>query len=209
MAIHLVRHGKPTVSLQEKVNRNRFLDFLKRYDAAGITSESIPPENLIAVVQNANIVFTSNLNRTIHSAKILQPQVQPISNSVFREINCWRNFSTNIKLSALNWAIISRLLWELKISPIFESPVDTRQRAKQAAELLIQEYHHHGSVVLIAHGGINTFIAKQLRLLGWQGSRNLNNYQLPITFFQQQQFLFLFLLLLLAVFLVTIRDSHL
>ncbi|MEM6404318.1 MAG: phosphoglycerate mutase family protein [Cyanobacteria bacterium P01_D01_bin.116] len=175
MTIYLVRHGKPTVSLKEKINGNQFLDFLKRYDAAGIASESIPPENLIAIVQNANIVFTSNLNRTIHSATILQPQVQPISNSIFREINCWRNFSRTIKLSALGWAVISRLLWELKISPITESPVATRQRAKQAAELLIQEYHNHGSVVLIAHGGINTFIAKELRLLGWEGSRNLNN----------------------------------
>ena len=175
MAIYLVRHGKPTVSLQEKINGNKFLDFLKRYDAARIASESIPPENLIAVVQNTNIIFTSNLNRAIHSATILQPPVQPISNSIFREINCWRNFSTTIKLSALSWAIISRLLWELKISPIVESPVATRQRAKQAAGLLIQEHHNHGSVVLIAHGGINTFIGKELRLLGWQGSRNINN----------------------------------
>ncbi|MGB3636309.1 MAG: histidine phosphatase family protein [Rivularia sp. (in: cyanobacteria)] len=175
MTIYLVRHGKPTVSLQEKVNGDKFLDFLKRYDAAGIASDSIPPENLIAVVQNANIVFTSNLNRTIHSAAILQPQVQPISNSIFREINCWRNFPTSIKLSALSWTIISSFLWILKIYPIAESPIVTRQRAKQAAELLIQNYHHHGSVVLIAHGAINTFIAKELRLLGWQGSRNLNN----------------------------------
>ena len=34
MTIYLVRHGKPTVSLQEKVNGDKFLDFLKRYDAA-------------------------------------------------------------------------------------------------------------------------------------------------------------------------------
>lgn len=175
MSIYLIRHGKPTISLQQKVKGNQFLEFLKRYDAAGIASDSIPPQNLTAIVQNANTVFTSNLNRTIDSARILQPQVQPTSNSIFREINCWRNFSTTIKLSALGWAIISRLLWELKIHPIAESPVATRQRAKQAAELLIQEYHNNGSVVLIAHGGINTFIAKELRLSGWQGSRNLNN----------------------------------
>ena len=59
MGIYLVRHGKPTVSLQEKIHGNQFLDFLKRYDTAGIARESIPPENLVAVVQNANIVFTS------------------------------------------------------------------------------------------------------------------------------------------------------
>ncbi|BAY86449.1 hypothetical protein NIES267_59570 [Calothrix parasitica NIES-267] len=175
MTIYLIRHGKPTVSLRENVKGNQFLEFVKRYDAAGIASDSIPPENLIAVVQKAKVIYTSNLNRTIHSARILQPQVQPISNSIFREINCWRNFSANTKLSALSWAIISRLLWELKIPPITESPVATRHRAKQAAELLIQEYHNHGSVVLIAHGGINTFIAKELRFLGWQGSRNPNN----------------------------------
>ncbi len=136
MTIYLIRHGKPTVSLQEKLNGNQFLEFLKRYDAAGIASDSVPPENLITVIQKANVIFTSNLNRTIDSARILQPQIQPISNSIFREINCWRNFSTTIKLSALGWVIISRLLWELRISPIAESPVATRQRAKQAAKLL-------------------------------------------------------------------------
>ncbi|AFY57737.1 fructose-2,6-bisphosphatase [Rivularia sp. PCC 7116] len=175
MPIYLVRHGKPTVSTKEKVQGNQFLDFIKCYDAAGIASDSVPPENLIDIIQKANVIFTSNLSRTIDSARILQPQVKPISNSIFREINCWRNFSTSAKLSALGWAVISRLLWEFKISPIVEPPVATRRRAKQAAELLIQEYQGHGSVVLIAHGGINTFIAKELRLLGWQGSRNLNN----------------------------------
>lgn len=174
MSIFLVRHGKPTISLQEKVQGNKFLDFLKRYDGAGIASDSIPPENLIAVAQNANVIFTSNVNRTIHSARILQPRVQLTINSIFREIDCWRNFSTSMKLSALSWVIISYLLWRLKIYPIAESPDATRQRAKQAAELLIQNYHDYGSVVLVAHGGINSSIAKELRLLGWQGSRNLN-----------------------------------
>ncbi|MGB6297745.1 MAG: hypothetical protein WBF90_16400 [Rivularia sp. (in: cyanobacteria)] len=88
MSIYLIRHGKPTVSIKEKVRGNQFLDFMKRYDAAGIASESIPPEDLIAVVQKAKVIFTSNLNRTIDSARILQPQIQPISNSIFREINC-------------------------------------------------------------------------------------------------------------------------
>ena len=175
MTIYLIRHGKPTVSLQEKVKGNQFLNFVERYNAAGIAKDSIPSEKIIAVVQEASVIFTSNLNRTIHSAKILQPQVKPIENAVFREINCWRAFANEIEISALSWAILCNILWRFKIPPIIESPNTVRRRAKQAAELLIQNHELHGSVILIAHGGINTFIAKELRLLGWQGSRNINN----------------------------------
>ncbi|MEM8777462.1 MAG: phosphoglycerate mutase family protein, partial [Cyanobacteria bacterium P01_G01_bin.49] len=120
-------------------------------------------------------IFTSNLNRTIHSATILQPQVKPINNAIFREINCWRDFSTKIEIPALSWAILCQILWRLKIPPIAESTNAVEQRAKQAAEILIQNHQLYGSIVLVAHGGINTFIAKELRLLGWQGSRNINN----------------------------------
>lgn len=159
--------------MQEKVKGNQFLNFVERYDAAGIAEDSIPPENLVAIVQNANVIFTSNLNRTIDSASILQPQVKPISNAIFREINCWRAFPTEIEFSALNWAIICNILWRFKIPPIAESLNAVKQRAKQAAKLLIQ--YQSGSIVLVAHGGINTFIARELRLLGWQSYRNINN----------------------------------
>ena len=175
MAINLIRHGKPTVSFQEKVKGNQFLNFIERYDGAGIAKDSIPPENIVAIAQKADVVFTSNLNRTIHSATILQPQVKLINNAIFREINCWRSFSTKIEISALNWAILCQILWRLKISPIAESTNAVKQRANQAAELLIQNHKVDGSIVLVAHGGINTFIAKELRLLGWQSSQNINN----------------------------------
>lgn len=175
MTISLIRHGKPTVSLQEKVKGNQFLNFIKRYDAAGIAKDSIPPENIVAIVQKANVVFTSNLNRTIDSATILQPQVKPINNAIFREINRWRDFSTKIELSALGWVILCRILLKLNVFPVAESTNAVKQRAKQAAELLIQNHQLYGSIVLVAHGGINTFIAKELMLLGWQGSRNIDN----------------------------------
>ncbi|MEM8779396.1 MAG: histidine phosphatase family protein, partial [Cyanobacteria bacterium P01_G01_bin.49] len=60
MTISLIRHGKPTVSLQEKVKGNQFLNFVERYDAAGIAPDSIPPENIVTIVQKANVIFTSN-----------------------------------------------------------------------------------------------------------------------------------------------------
>ena len=175
MTISLIRHGEPTVSLREKVKGNQFLNFIERYDAAGIAKDSIPSANIIAIVQKANVIFTSNLNRAIDSANILQPRVEPTSNAIFREINCWRAFPTKIEISALSWAILCNILWRFKIPPIVESPNAVKRRAKQAAELLIQNHKVYGSTVLVAHGGINTLIAKELKILGWQGSQNVNN----------------------------------
>ena len=105
MAICLVRHGKPTISIREKINGDRVLDFVGHYNAAKIAENSIPPEAFIKIVQNTETIFTSNLNRAIDSAIILQPVVKPIHKSIFREIDCWRAFSAGIKLSALTWGI--------------------------------------------------------------------------------------------------------
>ncbi|MEM8719890.1 MAG: histidine phosphatase family protein [Cyanobacteria bacterium P01_G01_bin.39] len=170
------------------------MNFVERYEAAGIAKDSISPANIAAIVQKANVVFTSNSNRTIDSATILQPQVKPINSAIFRQIDCWRAFSTNIEISALSWGILGQILWRLKIPPIAESPNAVKQRAKQAAELLIQNNQPYSSIVLVAHGGINSFIAKELILLGWQDSRNINGqhwgctkYSLPNSYFGNQR----------------------
>ena len=67
------------------------------------------------------------------------------------------------------------MLWKLNIPPVNESVHAAKQKAKQAAELLIQNHHCYGSVVLVAHGGINTLIAKELKKSGWQSFQKIDN----------------------------------
>ena len=176
-----MRHGKPTVSLQEKISGNQFRSFVERYNAAKITSNSKPSGYTLNLIQDAKFIFTSDLARTIDSARILDHHIQPISKTIFRELNCWLHFPTDIKLSAFTWVIISRILWEIGYHQDCESPKQARQRAKKATELLIEQHQCTGSVLLIAHGGINILIATHLRKMGWRGPRNPDGSHWGIT----------------------------
>ncbi|MBS3935323.1 MAG: hypothetical protein KGZ43_04045 [Sulfuritalea sp.] len=46
---------------------------------------------------------------------------------------------------------------------------DARRRARQAAERLAELAEEHQNVLLVGHGFINHFIAKELQKSGWLG----------------------------------------
>ena len=174
MMIVLVRHGKPTVTSQEWINGHEISRFASRYQAAKISSDSLPSEELRLLVQSAKAVFTSDLPRSIHSAQILEPSIPVVSNSIFREIEFMFQFPTNLRLPALIWIILARLFWGLGYSPSSHSQLDAKNQAKQAADFLEQQSSEIDSIVLVGHGLTNLFIARELKKRGWHGPRTPN-----------------------------------
>ncbi|MBE9169174.1 histidine phosphatase family protein [Pleurocapsales cyanobacterium LEGE 06147] len=169
--IVLVRHGKPTILPQEWISGRELPQFANRYQAAGILSSSLPPENVRTLARSAKMVFTSDIFRAVHSAQILEPTVTPVSNSIFREIEFWFEFPSNLRLPAQIWIILARLLWDFGYSHHSQSQVDAKEQAKKAAVFLEQQSCEAGSVVLVGHGITNLFIARELKKLGWRGPR--------------------------------------
>lgn len=174
MEIILVRHGKPTVARQEWISGRELPQFASRYQAAKIAGDSLPPKALKTLIQSAKAVFTSDILRAVHSAQILEPTVLPVSNPIFREIEFWFTFPSNLRLPAQIWIILARLLWGLGYSPDSCSQADARELAKKAVDLLEQRSREAGSVVLVGHGITNLFIARELKRRGWHGSRTPN-----------------------------------
>jgi broad specificity phosphatase PhoE len=171
MTITLIRHGKPTVSLRERIRAQDFRAFIERYEAAGIENTSLPSEAAKVKVAEAQAVLTSDRARAIDSARILAPQAQLEVDPLFRETDSWMVVPLPLRLSALQWAFVSRLLWFAGWARGCESLAAAKHRAHQAAQRLIAR-SHCGSVVLVAHGGINKLIAKELLKLGWTGPRS-------------------------------------
>jgi hypothetical protein len=52
-----------------------------------------------------------------------------------------------------------------------ESLLNARDRAREAAAKLVQLAEEHHAVLLVGHGFINHFIAKELRSRGWLGPK--------------------------------------
>lgn len=176
--ITLIRHGPPAVSLRQRVRGHQFRQFVERYDAARIERQAQPPRSAQQVMSKADWVFASNRPRAMHTAELLGVPHSPIIDARFREIEFPVDFPSRFRFSALTWTVIALTLWRLGYSAQCEPLGRARKRAIAAADLLEAQSAVSGagkkiggSVVLVAHGGINRLIAKELRRRGWQGPR--------------------------------------
>ncbi len=167
----MIRHGPPAVSLHQRVQGNQFRQFVERYDAANIAYRERPPVAAQQIVATADWVFASHRPRAMHTAQLLGVTVGPTVDPQFREIEFPVDFPRHFRFSALTWSLIALLLWRLGYSSRSESFRRTRQRVCSAADLLEGKSQTAGSVVLVAHGGINRLIAEELRRRGWRGPR--------------------------------------
>jgi hypothetical protein len=75
----------------------------------------------------------------------------------------------SVPLPVGTWVVVLRILWLLGFSRNGESLLDARRRAKLAAERLVELAEKHQNVLLVGHGFINHFIAKELQKSGWLG----------------------------------------
>lgn len=182
-SITLIRHGPPAVSLRQKVRGHQFRQFVERYDAAKIVQRALPPLAVRQVVRQADFVFSSSRPRAMHTAELLGVAVPPMIDPQFREIEFPVDFPRYLRFSALVWSLIALVLWRMGYSSRSESLALSRARARAAVDLLESQLRNQseghsgtqwgcaGSVVLVAHAGINRLIAKELRKRGWHGPR--------------------------------------
>ncbi len=177
MEISLVRHGKSKHIDNSKMACNDFNDWIRKYDDGEVFEEKSYPLDTLEKASTANIVITSDLKRSIDSAKLLNPNLKGISSSLFRETelpvpskNLW-----GLKLKPSFWAVILRCLWFTGYSNGCESLRSAKQRANKAAEELVEYVQKHKSVAFVGHGFINRLIAKELQNMGWKGKRKTDS----------------------------------
>ncbi len=170
MHITLLRHGCPDFEWQRSVRGYEFELLENEYDSATITDE--PPEDCVAQVSQHLFVVCSDLTRSLDSAAALGVKRVDISERLFREMNLPYFDKVSIRLPLKIWVIILRSLWFMGFAKNSESYHTARMRAKAAADRLIELASEHRSVLLVGHGFINHYIAKELLGKGWVGPSN-------------------------------------
>jgi broad specificity phosphatase PhoE len=168
--ITLLRHGQPDFDWQKKVRGSDFRKIERAYDAADIIDA--PPESSRRLVCSHRVVVSSTLPRSIQSAHALGACTIHLSSPIFREINVPFFDHTSIKLPLRLWVPILRTLWLLGYSNNTESLPRARARAQAAANQLITLAREHKSVLLVGHGVLNHYIAKELLAAHWIGPGN-------------------------------------
>lgn len=149
------------------IGHQGFSRFLDDYEVAGIEADPPPPE-LTEMVAAAPRVFASELKRSIDSAHKLLPAAELVSTPVFTEAPLASPRLPAVRLKVPAWAVISRVAWHGGYKPGIESYGQSKQRARAAAPLLIDEAERSGLAVLVAHGYFNAILGRTLRLRGWR-----------------------------------------
>jgi broad specificity phosphatase PhoE len=172
MQITLMRHGKPRLSSKKWVTPAGMRQWIDHYNLSDIEIDAIPPE-CMAAAASARVIATSNLARAKASIRALG-HIASTEDALFAEAELphalWRapHLPPNI------WAIFFRVLWMLGYSRGAISLVDTRHRARAAAQQLIVAAGQ-GPVLLVGHGIMNRLIGKELLASGWIASTTHNS----------------------------------
>lgn len=175
MKITLIRHGKPAFVFKGKVRSGEVYNHLQYFDESGILDE--PTQGASQAVTGCKIIFCSDLARSCESAEKLSGGNVCHSNEVFREVSLPYFNKGSLKLPIKLWLVMLRFMSVFGFSQNGESLTMARRRAKLAASVLIDAAQNHNSVLLVGHGFINSFIAKELLSKNWSGPSKLrSNY---------------------------------
>ncbi|GLX80427.1 hypothetical protein tinsulaeT_37670 [Thalassotalea insulae] len=163
--ITLVRHGKPIASSNPRVTAVGFAKWVRAYNRSLVCSDSLPPQELQEKFHNS-YTFSSDLNRSIHSAEICLGKGANVVLGDLREMDIPR-LKLPFSMTVNTWLVIARLCWLLRISANSESYKVGRKRIITAVDLIIAKAFEYKDVAIFGHGISNRLIAKELRRRGW------------------------------------------
>ena len=178
MRIKILRHGITNLPEWNKIHSSRMSEWIEAYNTAGVKNESTQPCQEMLREFSHKFIVCSNLTRSTHSAKIIGYQSPHLIDGMFREAELPKIQLPMIRLTPHAWSMVFRVFWFVGASPNAESVEKFKPRVSLAAEKLIQLAKNHDSVLLIGHGIINRFLAKELIASGWSGEEapNGNKY---------------------------------
>lgn len=170
LRIILIRHGRPAISTNPRTTHREFRTYIDAYEAAGLDPESAPPEELQDLVKELDAVFTSGRPRSQDSARALAPHAELIADPLFVEAPLASPKIPLLRMKVPKWAVMARILWHAGYHPEIENYRRAKQRASQAADILIARARADGQAALVAHGYFNLMIGRELRRRGFNGT---------------------------------------
>jgi len=170
-SVTLVRHGRVMALPRARIPASGFRAFVECYSTAGVDSQYSPPRTLCDLAENAEVITSSDLPRAMESAQLLAPGRETITDALFREAGSPVTLRAPFRLRPTTWAFWARVLWFAGWKEDCESFTEARLRSRLAAARLGELASVHGTVVVVAHGIINSLVARELRREGWRGPR--------------------------------------
>jgi len=166
MQIVLIRHAKVLIDSDTKIYAKDMQEWVKQYDLAEV-EQTLPSEDIIELTKSANIVLSSKLRRSADSLAIVGAKAD-ISDPIFNEAEIPTSNGSLFKAKPKHWLVFLRVLMLLGIGKGNTSFKKSKQRAKEASNLLIELAKKPQNIALLGHGGMNFLIGKELKAKGFK-----------------------------------------
>ncbi|MGE3251038.1 MAG: histidine phosphatase family protein [Hyphomonadaceae bacterium] len=165
--IALARHGKPKGDRSVRINWKDYEHWWAEYDRSGLIPEQQPPERLVEIAAQADVIFASTLPRAIETAEAVAAGKDILRDDVFIEApmpppKLWG------KRGPTHWGIWARISWYVGIRPGAESRQQAELRAEAAVATLAARALRGENVLLCGHGWFNRMMRPVLVEQGWR-----------------------------------------
>ncbi|WP_158915106.1 histidine phosphatase family protein [Caulobacter sp. S45] len=168
-AIVLARHGEPALSRRLKLDARGYDRWWATYEAGGILTGQVPPQELIDHALRADVIFASIRLRAIETARAVAGGKAVREDPMFIEAPLPAPATPRfVKLSPKTWGVVSRFLWWFGYHRGQETRRQAQARARTAAERLIVEAEAGRNVLVLAHGFFNGMVGVELSRRGWR-----------------------------------------
>jgi len=169
--IVVIRHGKSILETTGKVSASEFGECAKEYDRCGVCEEHLPSSEAISRVSECAFTVCSDLERSLHSARLLGIDTPNLISPAFRECEMPYTNWQFPKLSKTAWPLVFRIFQMAGYSPNAESYKEAMKRSKACVSELKNLASEHGSVLYVGHGALSWLMHKHLINSGWEGPK--------------------------------------
>lgn len=177
--IILIRHAKVNLDTKGWMGYGKVVQLNEQYNIAPISK--FEAKQVLAELPpiKTDTVYVSNLNRSIVTGWTLFGDSAVVLSSGFLD-----EFELNIvhlplRLPYKGWTSVSRALWLLGLNQKNnESFKEAKSRVLKIADFIEDRLNYNEQVVMVTHGFLNRYVARELKKRGWMdiqdhGSKNL------------------------------------
>ena len=166
--ITLARHGEPALSRKVRLNAPEYGDWWARYEVGGLKDGQTPPDGLIQIARDADVILSSTRRRAIETANAVVGGRAFTSEETFIEAPLppppWPLW---LKMSPKRLGFFARFWWWFFDNHGGqETRAQAEARAGLAADRLVALSDQGQDVLLVAHGFFNWMIADALKARG-------------------------------------------
>lgn len=167
-AIVVARHGRPALNPKVRVDWRGYEAWWAAYDEGGLALDQRPPQALVAIGAQADVIYASTLRRARETAQAVADGKPILEDARLVEAALPPPPVPGLTMRPRKWSGLARLAWLLGLSRGRETRRAAEERAHDAVAFLIAAAGEDKLVLACAHGWFNRMLRPVFLARGWR-----------------------------------------